>query len=74
LKATIEGKTPFKISEPEKLKIFTQCLELDISDSDKDIALRLYNFVKEDFNRPYHTPSEIVAKLAPLKDKNYGKN
>jgi carbon-monoxide dehydrogenase catalytic subunit len=65
LKATIEGKTPFKISEPEKLKTFARRLGLDISNSDKDIALRLYNFVKEDFNRPYDTPSEIVAKLAP---------
>jgi carbon-monoxide dehydrogenase catalytic subunit len=65
LKATIEGKTPFKISEPEKLKSFALRLGLDTSDSDKDIALRLYAFVKEDFNRPYDTPSEIVAKLAP---------
>jgi carbon-monoxide dehydrogenase catalytic subunit len=65
LKATIEGKTPFKISEPEKLKTFAQRLGLDLSDSDKDIALRLYNFVKEDFNRAFDTPSEIVAKLAP---------
>ena len=65
LKATIEGKTPFKISEPEKLKSFALRLGLDTSGSDNDIALRLYNFVKEDFNKPHDVPSKIVEKLAP---------
>lgn len=65
LKATIEGKTPFKISEPQKLKSFANRLGLDTSGSDNDIALRLYNSVKEDFNRPYDEPSKIVEALAP---------
>ncbi|MFW9877684.1 MAG: anaerobic carbon-monoxide dehydrogenase catalytic subunit [Candidatus Thorarchaeota archaeon] len=65
LKATVEGKTPFKISEPEKLKIFAMRLNLDTTGSEKDIALRLYNFVKEDFNVPYDEESNIVKKLAP---------
>ncbi|MFX0037766.1 MAG: anaerobic carbon-monoxide dehydrogenase catalytic subunit [Promethearchaeota archaeon] len=65
LKATIEGKTPFKISEPEKLKSFAKRLGLEISGSEKDIALRLYNFAMEDFNRSYDELSKIVQKLAP---------
>ncbi|MFX1575124.1 MAG: anaerobic carbon-monoxide dehydrogenase catalytic subunit [Promethearchaeota archaeon] len=65
LKATIEGKTPFKISESGKLKSFAERLGLDTSGSDEEIALRLYNFVKEDLNRPYDESSKIVAKLAP---------
>ena len=65
LKATIEGKTLFKISEPEKLKSFATRLGLDTSGSDKDIALRLHDFVKEDFNRAHDDPSKIVEKLAP---------
>ncbi len=65
LKATVEGKTPFKISEPEKLKSFAERLGLDTSGSEKDIALRLYYFVKEDFIIPYDEQSKIIEKLAP---------
>jgi len=65
LKATVEGKTPFKISEPGKLKSFAERLGLDTSGSEKDIALKLYSFAKEDFNRSYDEPSKIVEKLAP---------
>ena len=65
LKATVEGLTPFKISEPEKLKSFVGRLGLDTYGSEKDIALRLYNFAKEDFNIPYDEQSKIVEKLAP---------
>ncbi len=65
LRATVEGKTPFKISESEKLKSFSERLGLDTSGSEKDIAIRLCNFVKEDFNRPYNEPSIIVKALAP---------
>ena len=70
LKSTVEGKTPFKISEPEKLKSFAERLGLDASDSIKEIALRLCNFVIEDFNRPYHEKSKIVAALAPKERKD----
>ncbi len=63
--ATAEEKTPFKISEPEKLKNFAKRLGVDISGSDNDIALRLCDFVKEDFNRAYDKPSKIVELLAP---------
>jgi len=65
LKATVEGQTPFKIAEPDKLKSFASRLGLDITGSEKEIALRLYNFVKDDFNRAYDEPSKIIEKLAP---------
>ena len=65
LKATAEGKTPFKISEPEKLKSFAKRLGVDISGSDNEIAIRLVEFAKKDFNRPYDEPSKIVEALAP---------
>jgi len=65
LKATIEGKTPFKISEPEKLKNFANRLGIDTSGDINQIALRLHNFVKEDFNRSYTEQSKIVEALAP---------
>lgn len=65
LKATAEGKTPFNISEPEKLKKFAKRLGVDISGSNNEIAIRLCDFVKEEFNRSYDTPSKIVEALAP---------
>ncbi|UCD00534.1 MAG: anaerobic carbon-monoxide dehydrogenase catalytic subunit [Promethearchaeota archaeon] len=65
LKATVEGQTPFKISEPDKLKNFAERLGLNTSGSEKEIALKLYNFVKDDFNRAYYEPSKIIEKLAP---------
>ena len=74
LKATIEGKTPFRISEPEKLKTFTNRLGIDTSGDINDIALRLYNFVKDDFNVPYTGYSKIVEALAPDERKKVWKN
>jgi len=65
LKATAEGKTPFKISEPEKLKSFANRLGLDTSGTNNEIAIRLVEYAKKDFNKPYNEPSEIVKALAP---------
>ncbi|MFX1442321.1 MAG: anaerobic carbon-monoxide dehydrogenase catalytic subunit [Promethearchaeota archaeon] len=73
LKATAEGKTSYKISEPEKLKSFAKRLGVDISGSNKEIALRLCEFVKEDFNRAYNEPSKIVEALAPPERKEVWK-
>ncbi|MFX0175550.1 MAG: anaerobic carbon-monoxide dehydrogenase catalytic subunit [Candidatus Hodarchaeota archaeon] len=65
LKATAEGNGPFKISEPEKLKSFANRLGVDTSGTDTEIANKLYNFVREDFNRSFDQPSKIVEALAP---------
>jgi len=69
LKATIEGKTPFKISEPEKLRTFAKRLGIDTSGEINDIASRLYYFVKDDFNVPYTEYSKVVEALAPEERK-----
>jgi carbon-monoxide dehydrogenase catalytic subunit len=65
LRATSQGKTPFEIKEPEKLKIFAERLGVDTSGSTGDIAINLCDFVESDFNRGYGKPSKIVEKLAP---------
>ncbi|MFW9936699.1 MAG: anaerobic carbon-monoxide dehydrogenase catalytic subunit [Candidatus Thorarchaeota archaeon] len=70
LKATIEEKTPFKISEPEKLKTFAKRLGLDVSGDIKKIGNDLLKFIREDLNRPYTEKSKIVEKLAPEERKN----
>ncbi|MFX1235089.1 MAG: anaerobic carbon-monoxide dehydrogenase catalytic subunit [Promethearchaeota archaeon] len=65
LKATAEGKTPFKISEPEKLKSFAERLGINVSGEINNIALKLHDFIREDLNRSYTEPSKIIEALAP---------
>jgi carbon-monoxide dehydrogenase catalytic subunit len=65
LRATAKGKTPFKISEPEKLRDLAERLGLEISSSQRDVALSLCDFVEEDFHRRYNDPSKLVEILAP---------
>ncbi|NHI92373.1 MAG: anaerobic carbon-monoxide dehydrogenase catalytic subunit [Candidatus Lokiarchaeota archaeon] len=73
LRATVEGKTPFEIKEPEKLKKFASRLGLDTSGTIKDIAIRLCDFVETDFNRKHDEPSRIVELLAPEERKKVWK-
>ncbi len=70
LRATAQGKTLFKIREPEKLKTFARRLGIPLTCSIEDIALRLCDVVEKDFNRKYYEPSEIVEALAPAERKS----
>jgi carbon-monoxide dehydrogenase catalytic subunit len=70
LRRTAAGKTPFRISEPEKLKTFAQRLGLDTKGSEADVSLRLCDFVETEFNRKYDEPSRIVDWLAPKERKD----
>jgi len=69
LRATAEGKTPFEITEPGKLKSFAGRLGIDTTGPDRDVALRLCDFAEADFNRKYYEPSVIVDLLAPEERK-----
>ncbi len=69
LRATAEGKTPFSITEPGKLRTFAGRLGIDTSGSDAEVALRLCDFVEEDFHRFTYQPSLIVERLAPPERK-----
>jgi carbon-monoxide dehydrogenase catalytic subunit len=69
LKATALGKTPFKISEPEKLKSFAKRLGLDVKGSINDIAIKLCEYAVKEFNLPHDQPSAIVESLAPIERK-----
>jgi carbon-monoxide dehydrogenase catalytic subunit len=73
LRATAEGKTPFEIKEPEKLRTFAERLGIDTSGSDNDIAIRFCDFVETDFNRKPDEPSQIVEALAPDERKDVWK-
>jgi len=70
LRATVEGKTPFGIVEPGKLKDFAGRLGIDTSGSENQIAIRLCDFAEADFNRKYYEPSQIVEALAPQERKD----
>ena len=70
LRATAQGKTPFEIKEPGKLKDFAGRLGIDTSGSDEQIAIRLCDFAEADFNRKYYEPSQIVELLAPQERKD----
>ena len=69
LRATANGKTPFQITEKDKLKAFATRLGVDTSGSEKDVALRLCDFAEADFNRKFDEPSQIVEALAPEERK-----
>jgi carbon-monoxide dehydrogenase catalytic subunit len=69
LRATANGKTPFQITEKDKLKAFARRLGVDTSGSEKDVALRLCDFAEADFNRKFDEPSQIVEALAPEERK-----
>jgi carbon-monoxide dehydrogenase catalytic subunit len=73
LRATIEGNTPFKINESEKLKTFARRLGIGVSDDINKIAKDLLDFIKADLNRPYTEKSIIVEKLAPEERKQVWK-
>ena len=73
LRATAEGKTPFSIAEPEKLRTFAGRLGIDATGSDAEVALRLCDFVEEDFHRFTYEPSRIVEQLAPPERKEIWK-
>jgi carbon-monoxide dehydrogenase catalytic subunit len=70
LHATIKGQTPFEIRETGKLKDFAGRLGVNTSGTDNEVAARLYEFAKNDFNKPYNTPSQIVEALAPSERKD----
>ena len=65
LRATALGQTPFTLREPAKLRAFAGRLGLDVSGKDAEVALRLADFVEEDFQRPCWEPSRLVELLAP---------
>ncbi len=69
LRATALGKTPFKIKESGKLRTFAARLGVDTSGTDNEVALRLCDFVEEDFRREYGQHSKIVEILAPEERK-----
>jgi len=74
LRATAQGKTPFKIIEKGKLKVFAGRLGIAISGTARKTALALCDFVQADFNRRVDESSQIVEALAPVERKKTWKD
>lgn len=69
LRATASGKTPFEITEPDRLAEFARSLGMKASGSPEKTASALCDFLETDFNRKYYEPSRIVDALAPAERK-----
>ena len=65
LRLTAEGRTPYMIREPQKLRDFAVRLGVNTEGSDKEVALRLCDLVSRDFQVPSDSMSAIVESLAP---------
>ena len=74
LRATAEGKTPFEITEEDRLQKFTRQLGITPRNNLMDTALALCDFVQADFSRPADEPSLVVEALAPEERKQVWKN
>ncbi len=74
LKATAQGKTPFKINVPEKLIAFAQALGIETDGRDiNEIAIEVADFVIADLNRDADEPSKLVEIFAPEQRKKLWK-
>lgn len=73
LRATAQGKTPYTIKEPGKLKTLAERLGVDTKGSIEEVALRFCDFVETDFNRKSYEPSQIVESLATKERKELWK-
>ncbi len=73
LRATAEGKTPFEIKEPKKLREFSKRLGVKAKRNINDQAIALCDFVQVDFHLLHDQPSKIVEALAPPERKELWK-
>lgn len=65
LKATAQGKTPFKIKNKEKLIEIAQLFGIDTSSNIEDVAMAVADFIIEEINKESDEPSKMVEIFAP---------
>ncbi|WP_066639808.1 anaerobic carbon-monoxide dehydrogenase catalytic subunit [Desulfolucanica intricata] len=65
LKSTAEGKTPYTITDVDKLMSFAEQVGIDRSGSKEDVAIRLADFLIAQLSHHYDNPSTMVEKFAP---------
>ncbi|WXJ93706.1 Carbon monoxide dehydrogenase 2 [Neomoorella carbonis] len=65
LKATAQGKTPFTITDKDKLMSLAGRLQLDTSGRLEDVAIRLADFLIGELYRDYDEPGRMIQVFAP---------
>ncbi len=65
LRSTAQGKTPYGITDSEKLYQMAEKLEIDTSGSKEEVAERLANFFIAELSNDYQEPSKIIQAFAP---------
>lgn len=67
LKATAQGKTPFKITDKDKLYDMANKLAIDTSGTQEQVAERLADFFIAEMSHDYQEPSKVIQVFAPQK-------
>lgn len=67
LKATAEGKTPFKITDTNKLKWMCEKLGINTNEDINKMAIELANFLDSQMNIGSDEPNKMVEAFAPRK-------
>lgn len=70
LRATAEGKTPFTITDADKLKWMCEKVGIDTNQNTNQMAAALADFLEEEMGRDVEVPSVMVDVFAPKKRKN----
>ncbi len=70
LRATAQGRTPFRIAAPDKLIAFAQALGIETEGREiNEVAVEVAEFVLADMSRDSEEPSRLVEIFAPEKRK-----
>ncbi|AVX21089.1 carbon-monoxide dehydrogenase catalytic subunit [Carboxydocella sporoproducens DSM 16521] len=73
LKATAEGKTPFTITDQNKLRWFCETVGINTNQDINAMAAQLADFLLAEQHKDHDSPSIMVEKFAPSKRKEVWK-
>ncbi len=65
LKSTAEGKTPFQVTDGDKLRWLVDLLELETSQDENEMAFTLGTFLTNELHHDYDDPSRMIEVFAP---------
>ncbi|WP_088555216.1 anaerobic carbon-monoxide dehydrogenase catalytic subunit, partial [Calderihabitans maritimus] len=69
LKATAQGKTPYSITDKDKLMWLAGMVQIDRSGTPEDVAVRLADFLIWELYRDYDEPGMMIEVFAPAPRK-----
>lgn len=74
LRETARGKTPFKITDKEKLKWFCEKVGIDTTQNEDQMAIELADLLEAEMAKGSDQPSIMVEAFAPKKRKPVWRN